>query len=268
MFPKLVDFGDGSLFGYPFHAVLHTYGFLLAAGFLIALKVAANRGKRFGVEANLMMDLGLYILVSALVGAKLLLLIVDWEHYSHDPFSLIRSGGVFYGGLVAAVLTSIWFFRKHNLSVWLMTDILAPSVALGHGIGRLGCFSAGCCYGKPTTMPWGVTFTDPYAKEIVGVPLNVALHPTQLYEAGVEFAIFAFLIYLSGRKKFDGQIFWTYVALYSTARFIIEFFRGDLERGFLFGGAISTSQVIAVLLLLASTFALVTLRRFPKQSTA
>lgn len=268
MFPKLFDFGQVSLFGMHFHAVLHTYGFLLAAGFLIALKVAAVRGRKFGVEANLMMDLGLYILVSALVGAKLLLLIVDWEHYRHDPLSLIRSGGVFYGGLVAAVLTSIWFFRKHRLSVWLMTDILAPSVALGHAIGRLGCFTAGCCYGKPTTAPWGVTFTDPYAKEIVGVPLNVALHPTQLYEAVVEFALFGFLVFLAGRKRFDGQIFWTYVAGYSLARFVIEFFRGDLERGFVFGGALSTSQVIALLLLAASSFALLTLRRLPQKRTA
>jgi phosphatidylglycerol:prolipoprotein diacylglycerol transferase len=268
LFPKLFDFGEVSLFGLHFHAVLHTYGFLLAAGFLIALKVAAERGRKFGVEANLMMDLGLYILVSALVGAKLLLLIVDWEHYRHDPLSLIRSGGVFYGGLVAAVLTSIWFFRKHRLSVWLMTDILAPSVALGHAIGRLGCFTAGCCYGKPTNVPWAVTFTDSYSREIVGVPLNVPLHPTQLYESLVEFALFGLLLFIAGRKKFDGQIFWTYVFGYSFARFAIEFFRGDLERGFVFGGALSTSQVIALLLVAASSFALLVLRRLPQKRTA
>jgi len=268
LFPKLFDFGEISLFGFQFHAILHTYGFLLATAFLVALKVAAVRGKKFGIEANLMMDLGLYILISALVGAKLLLLIVDWPHYRHDPLSLVRSGGVFYGGLVAAVLTSIWFFRKHKLSVWLMTDIMAPSVALGHAIGRLGCFSAGCCYGKPTTMPWGVTFTDPYAKEIVGVTLGTPLHPTQLYESFAEFAIFGFLIYLSTRKKFDGQIFWSYVALYSVARFVIEFFRGDLIRGFVLGTAISTSQVIAVILLAVSVFALATLRRYPQKRAA
>lgn len=264
MFPKLFDLGEISLFGTSFHAVLHTYGFLLAAGFLIALKVAASRGRRFGVEAHLVMDLGLYLLVSALVGAKLLLLVVDWQHYSHDPWSLLRSGGVFYGGLIAAALTSVWFFRKHKLSTWMMMDLLAPSVALGHAIGRLGCFSAGCCYGKPTTAFWGVTFTDPYAREIVGVPLGVALHPTQLYEAFAEFAIFGFLLYLGTRKKFDGQVFWSYVASYSVARFVIEFFRGDLERGFALGGALSTSQVIAILLLAVSAFALATL---PRQTT-
>jgi phosphatidylglycerol:prolipoprotein diacylglycerol transferase len=267
LFPKLFDFGEISLFGFQFHAILHTYGFLLAAGFLVALKVAAMRGKRFGYEANLIMDLGLYILVSSLVGAKLLLLIVDWPHYQHDPWSLVRSGGVFYGGLVAAVLTSIWFFRKHKLPAWQTTDILAPSVALGHAIGRLGCFSAGCCYGRPTTMPWGVTFTDPYAKEIVGVPLGVALHPTQLYESIVELAIFGILIYMTSRKKFDGQIFWSYVAMYSVARIIVEHYRGDLERGFAFGGAVSTSQIIATILLAVAVLALITLRRYPQKRT-
>ena len=268
MFPKLFDFGEINVVGFQFHAILHTYGFLLATGFLVALKVAAMRGKKFGVEANLVMDLGLYILVSALVGAKLLLLIVDWQHYQHDPWSLVRSGGVFYGGLVAAVITSIWFFRKHKLSVWPMTDILAPSVALGHAIGRLGCFSAGCCYGRPTTVPWGVTFTDPYAREIVGVPLGIPLHPTQLYESIVEFAIFGFLIYLTTKKKFDGQIFWSYVALYSGARFIIEHYRGDLDRGLAFGGAVSTSQIIAVVLMGVAIFALIALRRMPQNRTA
>lgn len=267
MLPKLVDFGEWNILGYQFHAVVHTYGFLLAAGFLIALKVAAQRGKKHGVEPNLVLDLGLYILISALLGAKLLLLFVDWEHISHDPLSLIRSGGVFYGGLIAAVVTSIWFFRVHKLSVWQMTDIMAPSVALGHAIGRLGCFSAGCCYGKPTNVAWGVTFTDEYAHDIVGVPLGIALHPTQLYEALAELAIFGILLYLSRRKRWDGQIFWTYVALYSTARVIIEFFRGD-PRGTIFDGALSTSQLIAILMLATTAVAIGVLRSGHKSTPA
>jgi len=261
--PKLLDFGSLSLWGETYHPFLPTYGFLLAVGFLVALKLAASRGKKQGIEANLTLDLGLYILISALLGAKLLLLIVDWDHYRQEPLSLIRSGGVFYGGLVAAVLTSIVYFNKHRLPVWKMGDILAPSVALGHAIGRLGCFSAGCCYGKATTMPWGVTFTDPYAREIAGVPLGVALHPTQLYESGAEFLIFATLMILSLRKRFDGQIFWTYVALYATARFVIEFFRGDM-RGFVFGEALSTSQFIGIIMLTVAVIALTFLRRRPR----
>ncbi|MFQ5789428.1 MAG: prolipoprotein diacylglyceryl transferase [Acidobacteriota bacterium] len=262
MYPKLIDFGEVSLWGLSFHPILHTYGLLLALGFLLALKLAAVRGKNQGVDTHLVLDLGLYILISALLGAKLLLLMVDWRHYQHDPLSLLRSGGVFYGGLVAAVVTALWFFRKHHLAPWHMTDILAPSIAFGHGIGRLGCFSAGCCYGKPTSVAWGITFTDEYAREIVGVPLGIPLHPTQLYEAGAEFAIFAVLLFLTPRKRFDGQIFWTYAALYAVARFAIEFFRGD-PRGFLFESTLSTSQLISIAVLAAASVALVLLRRRP-----
>ncbi len=261
MYPKLIDFGQITLLGQAFHPILHTYGFLLAAGFLIALRLAATRAKKIGVETRMTMDLGLYILVAALVGAKLLLLIVDWDHYQHDPWSLLRSGGIFYGGLVAAILAALWYLGKHRLAPWRMGDILAPSIALGHGIGRLGCFAAGCCYGKPTTSALGVTFTNDYAHQVVGVPLGIALHPTQLYEAGGEFAIFAYLMWLSTRKRFDGQIFWTYVALYSVARFIIEFFRGDLGRGTVLSGALSTSQFIALIMFGVAILAMIFLRK-------
>lgn len=267
MYPKLIDFGEVDLWGYGFHPILHSYGFLLAIGFLAALKLAAVRGKKVGVEANLMMDLGLYILVSGLLGAKLMLLVVDWEHYQHAPTSLLRSGGVFYGGLIAAIATSLWFFRKHRLHSWQMADVLAPSIALGHAIGRLGCFSAGCCYGSQADVPWAVTFTNPYAREIVGVPLDVPLHPTQLYEAATELAIFAVLLGLSRRKRFHGQVFWSYVALYSAARFVIEFYRGD-PRGFVLDGALSTSQLVGILMLLASGGALLILRRRPRAEPA
>ncbi len=262
MYPKLFDFGPLTLWGETYQPFLPTYGFLLAVGFLIALKVAASRGKRQGIEANLTLDLGLYILISALLGAKLLLLIVDWDHYSQDPLTLIRSGGVFYGGLIAAVVTSIFFIYKHRLPVWKICDIMAPSIALGHAIGRLGCFSAGCCYGKPTTLPWGIMFTDPYAREITGVPLGIGLHPTQLYDAGAETLIFLFLILLALKKRFDGQIFWAYVATYSTARFIIEFFRGDM-RGFVFAESLSTSQFISIIMLAMAVIAMAFLRRRP-----
>ena len=268
MYPKLIDFGQITLLGKTFHPILHTYGFLLAAGFLIALRLAATRAKRIGVETRMTMDLSLYILVAALVGAKLLLLIVDWEHYQHDPWSLLRSGGIFYGGLVAAILAALRYLGKHRLTPWPMGDILALSIALGHGIGRLGCFAAGCCYGKPTTSFLGVTFTNDYAHQVVGVPLGIALHPTQLYEAGAEFAVFAYLMWLSTRKRFDGQIFWTYVALYSVARFIIEFFRGDLGRGTVLSGALLTSQFIALIMFGVAILAMFFLRQRPRAKLA
>jgi len=267
MFPQLFDFGEITLWGRSFHPILHTYGFLLAVGFLIALRLAASRAQTIGVETRMTMDLGLYILISGLIGARLLLVIVNWEHLQHDPWSLLRSGGVFYGGLLAAIVTALWYFRRHRLPAWKMADILAPSVALGHGIGRLGCFAAGCCYGKPTRSFLGVTFTSDYAHQIVGVPLGVALHPTQLYEAGAEFLIFGFLLWLSTRKRFDGQIFWAYVGLYAVARIVIELYRGD-PRGFLFDGALSTSQLIALLMLALSLFALFVLRKKPSRKLA
>ena len=260
MFPRLLELGPIDVWGQVFHPTIHTYGVLLAIGFLVALKLAASRARKVGIEANLVLDLGIYVLIAGLVGAKLLLLVVDWEHYRHAPWTLLRSGGVFYGGLLAAIATALWFFRKYRMPAWQMADVLAPAVALGHGIGRLGCFSAGCCYGRATGVPWAVRFTDTYAHELVGVPLNVPLHPTQLYEAAVEFATFGFLLFLSGRKRFHGQVFWTYVALYGAARFVIEFYRGD-PRGTVFGGALSTSQFIALLMLVLAGVAFATLRR-------
>lgn len=262
MHPKLIDFGEVSLWGLTAHPILHTYGFLLAIGFLLGIRLAIYRGKKLGVEADRIVDLGLWILVSALLGAKLLLLITDWEHYRHAPWSLVSSGGVFYGGLLAAIAACLWFFHKHRLSTWQMADLIAPSLALGHAVGRLGCLSAGCCYGKPATAAWAITFTDEYARSIVGVPLGVPLHPTQLYEAGAELAIFVTLVLLARKKRFDGQIFWTYVILYAIARFVIEFFRGD-PRGFVFGDALSTSQFIGLLMLGAAAAAILVLRRKP-----
>jgi phosphatidylglycerol:prolipoprotein diacylglycerol transferase len=262
MHPKLIDFGEISFWGFTAHPILHTYGFMLAVGFLLGVKLAITRGKKLGLEADRIVDLGVWILVSALLGAKLLLLFTDWEHYWHDPWSLLRSGGVFYGGLLAAIAACLWFFHKHRLATWPMADLIAPSLALGHAVGRLGCLSAGCCHGKPTTVAWGITFTDEYAREITRVPLGVPLHPTQLYEVGAELAIFAALLLLARKKRFDGQIFWTYVTLYAVARFVIEFFRGD-ERGFVFGNALSTSQFIGLLMLGAALVAMLVLRRRP-----
>ena len=140
------------------------------------------------------MDLGIWIIVSALVGAKLLLLIVEWDTYGRNPaelMTLVRSGGVFYGGLIVAVLVAFWYMWRHRLPLWSVSDVFAPGIALGHVIGRIGCFFAGCCFGKETTVPWAITFTSEYAARNVGTPINRPLHPTQLYEAGAELLILA-----------------------------------------------------------------------------
>jgi phosphatidylglycerol:prolipoprotein diacylglycerol transferase len=228
---------------------VYTYGVLLAAAYLLGLRFAMARAKARGLDAVRVLDLGIYIIISALIGAKLLLLITDFRSFRNDPrelLTLARSGGVFYGGLILAVIVAIWHIRRTGLPLWTTCDVFAPGIALGHVVGRFGCFFAGCCYGKPTTMPWGITFSDPFAAANVGTPLGVHLHPTQLYEAGAE-ALILLVLLLTERKgkPFAGRTFWLYMLLYAISRYIIEFFRGD-ERGTV--GIFSTSQFISIIL--------------------
>src|SRR5216117_3940982 len=240
MYPRLFELGP---------LTLYTYGVLLAAAYLLGLRLAMVRAKHRGLDATRVLDLGIYIIISALVGAKLLLLITDFQTFRHDPRELVtlaRSGGVFYGGLILAVAVALWYIRRVGLPLWTTCDVFAPGIALGHVVGRFGCLFAGCCYGKPTTKAWGITFTDPFAAANVGTPLGVALHPTQLYEAGAEFLILMVLL-LTERKgrPFAGRTFWLYMLLYAISRFIIEFYRGD-DRGTV--GMFSTSQFISIVL--------------------
>ena len=240
MYPRLFELGP---------LTLYTYGVLLAAAYLVGLKLAMVRAKAQGLDANRVLDLGIYIIIAALVGAKALLAIVDFNVYWNSPreiLSLLRSGGVFYGGLILAVAVALWYIRRVGLPLWTTCDVFAPGIALGHVVGRFGCFFAGCCYGKPTSLPWGITFTDPFAQTNVGTPLGVPLHPTQLYEAGAEALILGLLLFTERKgRPFAGRTFWLYMLLYAISRFIIEFFRGD-ERGTVF--MFSTSQFISLLL--------------------
>jgi phosphatidylglycerol:prolipoprotein diacylglycerol transferase len=253
MYPRLFELGP---------VTVYTYGLLLAAAYLLGLYLAVRRARSFGLDGNRVLDLGIYIIISALVGAKLLLLIVDFEYFRRQPaelWTLARSGGVFYGGLVLAFVVGAWYVRKHRLPFSLTADAIAPGIALGHVVGRLGCLMAGCCYGRPTTEPWGITFTDPFANANVGTPLHVALHPTQLYEAGAELVI---LLLLLGTerigRRFAGRTFWLYILLYGISRFTIEFFRGD-PRGMLWG--FSTSQIISIVLIPVAAVMLVVMAK-------
>jgi phosphatidylglycerol:prolipoprotein diacylglycerol transferase len=242
---------------------LHTYGLLLAVAFLAGLWVASRQAKRAGLDANRVTDMAVWVLIAGLVGAKLMLLVVDWKRYStgtgFELLSLFQSGGVFYGGLLGGIAMAIWYARRYALPGWPTADVLAPGVVIGQAIGRLGCFAAGCCYGKPTSVPWAVTFTDTYAMRHTGTPIDTALHPSQLYESLACFLIFAFLLWLAPRKRFQGQVVLAYAVLYSVARFGLEFFRGDPDRGMILG--LSTSQAVAVVLVLAAAFLFPRLRR-------
>jgi phosphatidylglycerol---prolipoprotein diacylglyceryl transferase len=229
---------------------LYAYGVLLAAAYLIGLQFTLMRARARGIDAQRVMDLGIWVIVAALVGAKLVLAVQYPRQYFTTVagfLDLLRVGGVFYGGLVAAIVTAIWCFWRYGLPVWTTGDAIAPALALGHAVGRLGCLLAGCCYGRQTSVPWAITFHDRVAHAVVGTPLGVPLHPTQIYEAGAELLIMAGLLLFERRgRPFPGRTFWTYILLYGVSRFAIEFYRGDV-RGVLFG-PLSTSQSVSLIL--------------------
>ena len=239
---------------------VHTYGVFVASGFLLGLALAVRQANKEGIPSERIIDIGFYLLLSAIVGSRLLFIAVNAGYYLRHPldvFKIWEGGLVFYGGLILAIPVAVRYIRKHNLDLWKMTDIFAPSIAIGHVLGRLGCFSAGCCYGKASSLPWAVTFTDPGCLARTGVPL----HPTQLYEAAGEFLNFLILITLRRRQSFKGQLFWTYIVLYSVLRFTVEMFRGDEARGYIFSG-LSVSQGISVIMgLVAATAIILKLRK-------
>lgn len=233
---------------------IYTYGVLVAVGVLVGLWVARRQAARLGVDADRVWNLGIYMVLMALVTAKLWLVVLYWQYYAEHPrellaWSTLQSGGVFYGGLLGAIVVLVLYCWRQRLPLLRVGDAFAPGLALGHSIGRLGCFAAGCCWGKPTTLPWAVTFRNPLAGQLVGTPLGVPLHPTQLYEAVAELFNFLLLLWLGRRQQFAGQLFGAYLFLYGVERGTIEFFRNDPDRTLLFGGAFSLMQVISVLLI-------------------
>jgi len=236
-----------------FHiSFLHTYGVLVALGFLAGLWMAGRLGVRAGLNAEHITNLGLYCALAALAGAKLMMLVVDAGYYWEHPrriFSLetLQAGGVFYGGLLGALAVAAWYLRKTRLSALVVADAFAPAIALGHAIGRIGCFAAGCCWGTECHLPWAVTFTSMAASQLVGVPLGLPLHPTQLYESAAEFAIFGILYWRFGRPHGRGDIISLYLMLYGAARFLVEFFRYH-EQGNLWGTPLDASQWISLVL--------------------
>jgi phosphatidylglycerol:prolipoprotein diacylglycerol transferase len=241
VYPELLKLGP---------ITVYTYGVLLAAAYLLGLKLAMTRARDRGLDPNRALDLGIAIIVAALVGAKLLLVLVDFDKFRQNPaeiFSIVRAGGVFYGGLIAAVAVAFWYMWRHRMPLWTTCDVFAPGIALGHAVGRLGCLMAGCCYGRETHVPWAITFTNPEAAANVGTPLGVPLHPTQLYESAAEALILVLLLWTEKKgRPFEGRTFWSYLVLYGISRFVIEFFRGD-ERGVVFG-TLSTSQFISLVI--------------------
>ncbi|HID30319.1 MAG TPA: prolipoprotein diacylglyceryl transferase [Desulfobacterales bacterium] len=250
MYPVLFHIG-------PF--TLHTYGVFVAMAFLTAIALALREARRVGEDADKILDLCFYMLIAAIVGSRILYVLVNWSSFSHDPFDIVRiwrGGLVFYGGFIGALITAFWYMRRKGLSILKTADIMAPSLAFGHFVGRIGCFFAGCCYGKTCDLPWAVIFTHPESLAPKGVPL----HPVQLYSSLNGLFVFLVLVWIRRIKKFEGQILWTYVLLYAVTRSILEHFRGD-ERGMFVGGLLSTSQLIGVVMAVIATTMLIILRR-------
>lgn len=221
MFPVLIKVGFVSI---------HTYGFMMALGIAMALWFIYIQAKKRELPASKLVDMAFYTIIVSLVGAKLVLFLGNISYYTTYPselLSLARSGGVFQGGLFFGIVFALWYLRRHRLPTWKVGDLAGPAIALGHGFGRLGCFSAGCCYGRECSLPWGVEFSSEYAHNLTGIPLNTVLHPVQLYESLLNFTNFLVLFIILKKKRFNGQVFSFYIINYSIIRFFVEFYRGD-----------------------------------------
>ncbi len=244
MYPELFRIGE-----FP----ITSYGLWLAVGMLLALFVASRLGARDGLPRERIYDLGLWTLIGGLVGSKVLMFFVE-DGVQIFTLDFLRSGGVYYGGLIGGFLAVVILIRLYKLPFWKVADALAAGLALGQAFGRQGCFAAGCCWGKPTDLLWGVHFGEK-GHEYTGVPMygpegsDLYLHPTQLIESFTMLAVFGFLVWLHRHKKFDGQVLIAYGIIYSIFRFSIEFLRDD-PRGDLFGlttmTGLSTSQLVSL----------------------
>jgi len=255
--------GLGLLQG-PVAIPVHGYGVLIAAGFVAAIFVAQREARRRGQDPDRIGDLAFFLLLAALVGSRLYFIAVNWRDYTGEHvwltfhglpiprvLALWEGGLVFYGGFIAAALTAFWYLRRHHMPFLAHADTLIPSVALGHFFGRLGCFAAGCCWGAPSHahVPWLTRFPPeslayqtfagrPNAAELIaaGGLSTVPIHPTQLYEALGELALFALLVLaVRPRKRFDGQVLACWLMAYAVLRTVVELFRGDVERGLVAG---------------------------------
>jgi len=227
---------------------IYSYGLLIALGSAAGVAYMAVQGKKeVGLTFDQANSLFLLIFISALVGGKVFLFFEDVVYYRQHPMQLLTGRGfVFYGSFLFAVPAMFIFFRKHGIPKYAMLDVMAVTTCIVHILGRIGCFMAGCCYGKPTDSFLGVTYTNAACQ---ADPLNTPLHPTQLYEATYILLVMIVLLFLRSQRKFYGQLFLVYLLLYAIGRFALEYLRGDQGRGFVFGGMVSHSQLIAALIL-------------------
>lgn len=236
----------------PNEIIIYSYGALILIGVICAfLFLRKNAFKEFGLSEDDSQSLLMGLIIMSIVGGKFFMIFEDPSYYLSNPTSLLsNSGFVFYGSLIFSMGFIYWFIRKHKLPTWRFLDLIAFVTVIVHFFGRLGCFFAGCCHGTESHSFLAVTYTDAASQ---AEPLHTPLHPTQLYCSFMLMSIFLFLNWVKKKQQFDGQLFLLYLTLYSIGRSIIEEFRGDEARGFLFDGWYSNSQFISTLII---TFAL------------
>ena len=245
---------------------VHSYPVLIGLGFLLGLWLASRAAPKAGIDRRIVVDLCWWLILSGLVGSRIAFILVNWDQYYYPCFDYARfnalypnqaidgpdclrlfrfwTGGlVFLGGVIGAIAVMIWFLRREKISFWPMADVIIPSLALGQGFGRLGCFLAGCCFGQVSQAPWAIAwprkslcFLYQWRQGLIGAQAaqSLPVHPVQLYDAAFGFALCAFLCWLRRRKRYDGQVFLSWLWIYPLGRSAIELFRGDSDRGFLF----------------------------------
>lgn len=260
---------------------IHTYGLMIAIGFLLGMQLGLREARRIdtGEKKNFdqfIMDLTFWILIVAMIGSRILFIIVEWEtDYRTDPLKMFRiweGGLVFYGGFIASVLFSIYYSRKKKRDFFLVADTLIPSVALGHFFGRLGCFAAGCCWGGQVDPgfifgvrfpPGSLAYNSLQKAGLIAydAPHTFHVHPVQLYESGGELLLFFILLFARTKKRFHGQVLLMYLFLYPLLRTSLELIRGDKARGVNVAFGLSTSQLISVLLAISAAVTLVYLQK-------
>jgi len=244
------------------------YGILVVCGFMAGLWTASRRGSRRQILPDTIMDLGPWLLLGAIAGARVIYVVSYWNeefagHPFYEVFMIQRVGLVYYGGLIGASLACIIFARLKKLPLWRLADVLAPSIALGSFFGRWGCLMNGCCYGKPTTLPWGIQFPA----DNPSYPDHV--HPTEIYDALLNLALYGFLAWLYRKRKFEGFVFAVYLMCYAVLRSFVELFRGDYKPWHYWHG-MTPGQLVSIGIFLAGALLMLTLprRRPPAEPAA
>jgi len=267
MHPILFEFNTPEFLRFilPDSLAIYSYGAFIALGALLGFFYTAWQAKKqLNISFEITNELILFILISAIVGGKFFIIFEDFSGFLKNPMNVFRNlsqGFVFYGSLLFAIPTMLIFFRIKKIPTLKMLDIMAVTACIVHGTGRIGCLMAGCCHGLPHDGFLSVIFTDPVCQ---ASPLNTPLHPTQIYSMILIYGIMIFLLILARYKKFNGQLFISYLILYSIGRIFLETFRGDISRGYVIDDFLTNSQFISILVVSVSVYFYLKLRKKAK----